>query len=101
MNKNNYNEFNEYNLNEIINSESDSDTNAWALLIMFISKKLWCTIILLLMAWGWDIRLWQTIVLTILAVVNLLLPNTRDNETMGYVRVATTVIAILVTILLF
>ena len=100
------NVFNEMNFDEINNLPDDGDgdnnnTKGCLFLIMILGKKLWSTIILLLIAWVWDIRLWQSIVITILAVVNLLLPNTRDNETMGWVRIAMIVIVTMVTTLLF
>jgi hypothetical protein len=97
----NKNIFNRLNFNKINNSESDNDSKGCLFLIMFFSKKLWATIILLLIAWIPDTRLWLSIVLTIIAAVNLLLPNTRDNEIMGWARVAMIVIASLVTVLLF
>ena len=75
------------------NPEVDNETKGCLFMILFFSKKLWCTIMLLLIAWVPDIPLWLSIVYSILAAVNLILPNTRDSETMGWVRVATVVIA--------
>ncbi len=75
------------------NSEINNETKGCLYMILFFSKKLWCTIMLLLIAWVPDIPLWLSIVYSILAAVNLILPNTRDSETMGWVRVATVVIA--------
>ncbi|MBR5630108.1 MAG: hypothetical protein IKW82_00535 [Bacteroidales bacterium] len=101
MGDNVFNEMNFDSINNLPDDGNDNNTKGCLFLIMFLSKKLWSTIILLLIAWVWDIRLWQSIVLTIIAAVNLLLPNTRDNEIMGWVRLAMIVIASLVTILLF
>jgi hypothetical protein len=75
------------------NPEVDNENKGCLFIILFFSKKLWCTIMLLLIAWITNIPLWLSIVYSILAAVNLILPNTRDDETMGWVRVATVVIA--------
>ena len=79
--------------NDPDNPEISDETKGCLYMILFFSKKLWCTIMLLLIAWVPDIPLWLSIVYSILAAVNLILPNTRDSETMGWVRVATVVIA--------
>lgn len=101
MGDNVFNEMNFDSINNLPDDGDDNNTKGCLIALMFFSKKLWSTITLLLIAWVWDIRLWQSIVLTIIAAVNLLLPNTRDNEIMGWVRLAMIVIASLVTILLF
>lgn len=79
--------------NNPINPEENNEAKGCLYIILFFSKKLWATILLLLIAWVPDIPLWLSIVYSIIAFVNLILPNTRDNETMGWVRVATVVIA--------
>ena len=84
--------------NNPINPEENNEAKGCLYMILFFSKKLWCTIMLLLIAWVPDIPLWLSIVYSILAAVNLILPNTRDSETMGWVRVATVVIAGFLTI---
>ena len=75
------------------NPEENNTAEGCVYMLLFFSKKLWCTIMLLLIAWVPDIPLWLSIVYSILAAVNLILPDTRDNETMGWVRAATVVIA--------
>ena len=77
------------------NPEESSKANGCGEALVFFSKKLGATIALLLIAWTQidNIPLWLSIVYSILAAVNLILPNTRDNDTMGMVRVVTVVIA--------
>ena len=77
--------------------EDDESTGRGCLTIIWlISSKLGCTLVLLWKAWLAESPLWYSILLTIIAAVNLLLPNTRDNQTMGWVRIATAaVIAVL------
>lgn len=90
--------FNEMNWDEINNDpEASNESKGCMGFIMVFSKKLWSTLVLLLLAWApADKRLWLSIVFTIIAAMNLLLPNTRDNEIMGWLRLAVIVIAIIV-----
>ena len=78
-------------------NEDESATRAKGCIIgiWLLSTKLFCTFVLLWIAWIAMTPLWYSIFLSIIAAVLLLLPNTRDNQTMGWVRLATAVIAIL------
>ena len=75
--------------------ENTKQTNGCLFGMWLLASKLVCTIVLLWMAWIADSPLWYSILLSIIAVVNMLLPNTRNNQTMGWVRIAMAVIAIL------
>jgi hypothetical protein len=73
--------------------ESTEQTKGCLIIMWLISSKLVCTLVLLWTAWIAESPLWYSILLSIIAAVNLLLPNTRNNQTMGWVRIATAVIA--------
>ncbi len=75
--------------------EITEQSKGCAIGLWILASKLVCTIVLLWIAWIAESPLWYSILLTIIAAVNLLLPNTRDNQTMGWVRIATAVIAAL------
>lgn len=75
--------------------EITEQSKGCAIGLWLLASKLVCTIVLLWIAWIAESPLWYSILLTIIAAVNLLLPNTRDNQTMGWVRIATAVIAAL------
>lgn len=76
-------------------NNEDGDAKGCAIGLWLLASKLVCTIVLLWIAWIAESPLWYSILLTIIAAVNLLLPNTRDNQTMGWIRIATAVIAAL------
>ena len=75
--------------------ESTGQAKGYLTMIWLLASKLVCTIVLLWTAWIAESPLWYSILLSIIAAVDLLLPNTRDNQTMGWVRIATAVIAVL------
>ncbi len=75
--------------------ESTKQTKGCLIGMWLLSSKLICTVALLWTAWIAESPLWYSILLSIIAAVYLLLPNTRDNQTMGWVRIATAIIAIL------
>lgn len=73
--------------------EITEQSKGCAIGLWLLASKLVCTIVLLWIAWIAESPLWYSILLSIIAAVNLLLPNTRNNQTMGWVRIATAVIA--------